>query len=157
MSVEPFTLGIGRMINKMGMVSKPGQTIPNMMDTIKKAKKSGNGTYLWLDGSKYSGHWKFNQITGFGVKKTYLNIYELSSNNHFTSEMNFFEFQGVHTWCDGRRFEGNWLENNMHSWGIYTWKDCRRYEVEYKFDKKHGYGVYTWGDGIKKYEGSWKF
>ena len=90
MSVEPFTLGIGRMINKMDMVSKPGQTIPNMMDTIKKAKKSGNGTYLWLDGSKYSGHWKFNQITGFGVKKTYLNIYELSSNNHFTSEMNFF-------------------------------------------------------------------
>ena len=41
MSVEPFTLGLGRIINKMGMVLKLGQTIPNMMDTIKKARKTG--------------------------------------------------------------------------------------------------------------------
>jgi len=43
MSVEPFTLGLGRIINKMGMVLKLGQTIPNMMDTIKKARKMEMG------------------------------------------------------------------------------------------------------------------
>ena len=43
MSVEPFTLDIGRMMNKMGMVLKFGQTIPNMMDTIKKARKMEMG------------------------------------------------------------------------------------------------------------------
>jgi len=55
--------------------------------------------------------------------------------------------KGVYTWLDGRKFEGNWLDNNMHGRGIYTWKDGRRYEGEYEFDKKHGYGVYTWADG----------
>lgn len=30
----------------------------------------------------------------------------------------------------------------MHGKGIYTWKDGRRYEGEYLNDKKHGYGIY---------------
>ncbi len=32
----------------------------------------------------------------------------------------------------------------MHGKGIYTWKDGRRYEGEYLNDRKHGFGVYTW-------------
>jgi len=44
----------------------------------------------------------------------------------------------------------------MHGKGIYTWQDGRRYEGEYVDDKKHGYGIYTWADG-RKYEGYWAY
>lgn len=43
----------------------------------------------------------------------------------------------------------------MHGFGIYAWKDGRKYEGEYLNDKKHGQGTYTWADG-RKYTGGWK-
>lgn len=49
---------------------------------------------------------------------------------------------------DGRRYEGEWLDNNMHGKGIYTWKDGRKYEGEYVNDKKQGHGIYVWADCI---------
>ena len=42
----------------------------------------------------------------------------------------------------------------MHGQGVYTWSDGRKYEGEYYMDKKHGYGIYYWADG-RKYEGNW--
>ena len=42
----------------------------------------------------------------------------------------------------------------MHGEGIYTWADGRRYEGQYEMDKKHGFGVYHWADG-RIYEGCW--
>lgn len=35
----------------------------------------------------------------------------------------------------------------MHGKGVYTWKDGRRYEGEYVNDKKQGWGQYIWADG----------
>ena len=55
---------------------------------------------------------------------------------------------------DGRRYEGEWLDNNMEGMGIYIWNDGRRYQGQYKDDKKHGFGVYTWADA-RCYEGYW--
>ena len=43
----------------------------------------------------------------------------------------------------------------MEGEGLFTWADGRRYEGQYLGDKKHGYGVFTWPDG-RKYEGQWK-
>jgi len=43
---------------------------------------------------------------------------------------------------DGRKFEGEWRNNNMEGLGIYVWNDGRRYEGMYKDDKKHGFGIY---------------
>jgi len=34
-------------------------------------------------------------------------------------------------------YQGDWLNNNMHGKGVYTWKDGRRYDGEYLNDKKH--------------------
>lgn len=42
----------------------------------------------------------------------------------------------------------------MHGEGIYTWADGRRYQGQYEMDKKHGFGVYQWADG-RVYEGFW--
>lgn len=35
----------------------------------------------------------------------------------------------------------------MHGTGIYNWPDGRRYEGDYINDKKHGFGTYTYPDG----------
>ncbi len=61
---------------------------------------------------------------------------------------------GMYTWLDGRKYYGEWLENNMDGYGIYTWADGRCYQGMYKDDKKHGYGVYVWVDG-REYNGWW--
>lgn len=42
----------------------------------------------------------------------------------------------------------------MHGQGIYTWADGRKYEGEYINDKKHGFGIYTYPDG-RSYKGQW--
>ena len=38
--------------------------------------------------------------------------------------------------------------------GIFTWADGRRYEGDYVQDKKEGHGVFYWPDG-RKYDGEW--
>jgi hypothetical protein len=42
----------------------------------------------------------------------------------------------------------------MHGYGRYTWEDGRKYDGQYLNDKKHGKGVYIWSDG-RKYDGEW--
>lgn len=42
----------------------------------------------------------------------------------------------MYQWADGRCYEGEWLNNNMHGKGLYTWKDGRKYDGEYHNDKK---------------------
>lgn len=42
----------------------------------------------------------------------------------------------------------------MNGRGIFTWADGRRYEGDYIDDKKQGLGVFLWPDG-RKYEGEW--
>ena len=43
----------------------------------------------------------------------------------------------------------------MHGKGVFSWKDGRRYEGEYVNDKKEGHGKFDWPNG-KSYEGEWK-
>jgi hypothetical protein len=42
----------------------------------------------------------------------------------------------------------------MHGYGVFTWPDGRRYEGEYVDDKKQGRGMFQWSDG-RKYIGGW--
>lgn len=43
----------------------------------------------------------------------------------------------------------------MNGQGIFTWPDGRRYEGEYFNDKKHGFGIYTWSNN-RQYAGQWE-
>ena len=43
----------------------------------------------------------------------------------------------------------------MEGSGIFTWPDGRRYDGEYIDDKKEGNGIFFCPDG-RKYEGGWK-
>jgi hypothetical protein len=42
----------------------------------------------------------------------------------------------------------------MHGYGVHTWEDGRKYDGEYKHGKKHGKGTYIWADG-RFYTGGW--
>ena len=36
--------------------------------------------------------------------------------------------QGIYTWANGDRYEGQWIDNNKTGRGIYTWPNGNRYE-----------------------------
>ena len=42
----------------------------------------------------------------------------------------------------------------MEGRGVFEWPDGRKYEGEYIDDKKEGEGIFYWPDG-RKYEGEW--
>ena len=43
----------------------------------------------------------------------------------------------------------------MNGKGLHTWEDGRRYEGSYKNNKKSGHGTFTWANQ-DKYIGSWE-
>tara|TARA_B110000305_G_C18976336_1_gene419551 strand:+ start:232 stop:372 length:141 start_codon:yes stop_codon:yes gene_type:complete len=43
----------------------------------------------------------------------------------------------------------------MEGRGVFGWPDGRKYEGDYVNDKKEGSGNFYWPDG-RKYEGGWK-
>ena len=43
----------------------------------------------------------------------------------------------------------------MHGYGILIWKDGKKYEGEFVNDKREGKGTFTWSDG-RQYIGEWK-
>jgi len=45
--------------------------------------------------------------------------------------------------------------NKMHGYGVFTWADGRKYEGEYIDDKKQGHGIFKWPDG-RQYDGQWQ-
>lgn len=47
------------------------------------------------------------------------------------------------------------MNNKMEGSGVFTWPDGRKYDGEYIDDKKEGNGIFFWPDG-RKYEGGWK-
>ena len=62
--------------------------------------------------------------------------------------------KGIYEWNDGRKYAGEWKNNNMNGFGIYNWPGGRRYVGFYTNDQKQGYGTYCWSDG-RKFEGWW--
>ena len=47
------------------------------------------------------------------------------------------------------------MNNKMEGSGVFTWPDGRKYDGEYIDDKKEGNGIFFWPDG-RKYEAGWK-
>ena len=74
-------------------------------------------------------------------------IFVALSYNISLSTENKIKGFGTYSWLDGRKYQGEWLDNNMDGMGVYTWADGRCYMGEYKDDKKHGFGIYKWADG----------
>lgn len=43
--------------------------------------------------------------------------------------------KGVMIWADGRKYEGDFLNDNKHGFGIYHWADGRKYEGQWEANK----------------------
>ncbi len=54
--------------------------------------ESGDGTFIWKSGNRYSGYWLDGEMSGFG---TYL-------------------------WTNGKKYVGEWLNGKMHGEGVLT-------------------------------------
>jgi hypothetical protein len=63
--------------------------------------------------------------------------------------------EGTCTRIDQRKYKGQWVGNKMEGRGVFTGKDGNMYEGEYKNDLKHGSGVFVYADG-RRYDGQWE-
>ena len=50
--------------------------------------------------------------------------------------------EGLYTWADGRRYQGQYVQDKKHGRGKYTWANGRSYDGEWKDGKQHGEGSY---------------
>jgi len=103
---------IGKMICKMAKELKHGPMDLDMMDITKKAKSMDSENIL-------------------GVMVPVMKEIGLT--------IKYQDQVPTHGWMEEysisyifyQRYEGQWLDNNMHGSGIYTWRDGRKYEGEY--------------------------
>jgi len=66
----------------------------------------------------------------------------------------YLQGRGTYEWADGRKYEGEWVKDEMHGSGVYTWPDKRKYVGEFQKGKKHGWGTLEETAGV--YVGEWE-
>lgn len=62
--------------------------------------------------------------------------------------------KGVFTWPDGRKYVGDYQNDQKHGIGTFTWQDGRVYHGEWVEGKQHGRGTYI--KDSKRREGMWQ-
>ena len=55
--------------------------------------------------------------------------------------------KGVFTWTDGRKYEGDYLNDNKEGFGTFWWPDGKIYKGNWKGGKQDGEGIYTSASG----------
>jgi hypothetical protein len=116
--------------------------------------RSGNGTYVFSDGSKYVGEWLNNK----GHEK---GVYTHGNGDVYTGSFvgGVPHGNGIFNYHDGNRFEGSWKNGVRDGPGRYTYVHLGKgleefYEGDYKNDVRDGFGVYTYANGDQE-EGRW--
>ena len=66
--------------------------------------------------------------------------------------INFYA-PGVHTWADGRVYNGNYDGGREHGFGTLTFPDGTKYRGQFRKGTKHGYGIQLWK--TRTYDGEW--
>ena len=61
---------------------------------------------------------------------------------------------GIFEWPDGRRYEGDYLDDKKHGNGSFRWSDGRIYSGTWLNGRQHGEGVYINPQGQKR-KGFW--
>lgn len=62
--------------------------------------------------------------------------------------------KGTTEWTDGRKYEGQYVNDKKHGLGTFYWPDGRKYHGSWKDGKQHGRGEYYLISGEKKF-GEW--
>ena len=89
-------------------------------------KITGNGTYIFSNGTKYVGELKDGKKDGYG---------EI-------------------TFADGSSYRGNFSNDMMNGKGEYTWADGSTYKGDFVNNIKQGSGEYSFANG-DYYSGEW--
>lgn len=112
-------------------------------------KKNGHGTLICKDGSKYIGHWKENNFTGWGRH---------IDSNGIINEGPFINGvligKGERVVDDVLSYTGEFINGKMHGTGKLVTKEYT-YEGEFAFDSKEGKGKIDFASG-DKFEGEFK-
>lgn len=66
------------------------------------------------------------------------------------------EGEGVYTWKDGRRYQGQYMQNKKNGYGIYIYSDGSRFEGEWLNGQQEGVGFMIDKTGKSKRKGEWK-
>tara|TARA_B110000238_G_C15948041_1_gene361941 strand:+ start:306 stop:686 length:381 start_codon:yes stop_codon:yes gene_type:complete len=87
--------------------------------------KNGNGTYLWPNGDKYIGSWKYKKMHGNGI---------------------FYFGSGD---LKGDKYSGEFKWNKKNGKGVYNYENGSNYIGEFKNDFKNGTGTQKYSNGNK--------
>eukprot|EP00826_Nyctotherus_ovalis_P015577 TRINITY_DN14440_c0_g1_i13.p1 TRINITY_DN14440_c0_g1~~TRINITY_DN14440_c0_g1_i13.p1 ORF type:complete len:198 (-),score=18.32 TRINITY_DN14440_c0_g1_i13:174-767(-) len=112
-------------------------------------KRHGYGKQTWPNGTKYTGYWENDKMSGKG-KLEYENgdVYDC---NWVDNKAKGF---GELLKSDGSKYVGEWDCDEPHGEGTESWPDGTEYKGTYSHGVKNGRGIYLWSDGTK-YEGEW--
>ncbi|KAL2514321.1 Phosphatidylinositol 4-phosphate 5-kinase 9 [Forsythia ovata] len=132
----------------------------------------GLGSYVWSNGCKYEGEWRYGMRNGYGKllwPSGALYEGEFSSNYmHGTGaytrpdnmtykgrwRLNLKHGLGYQIFPNRDAFEGSWIQGNPEGPGKYTWANGNLYLGNMKGGKMSGKGTLTWING-DSFEGSW--
>jgi|TARA_B100000959_G_scaffold59366_1_gene62251 hypothetical protein len=109
----------------------------------KYGKFSGKGIFIYRDGHKYVGHWEDGKKHGKGTminsggKKIFYGTYK--TNDPFTGKADW-------SYKSGATYKGD-VENGKAN-GLGSWTNNNyHYNGEYKDDRRSGWGIATYEDG----------
>ena len=113
---------------------------------------NGKGTYTWADGKIYVGQFKYDKRTGQGT-------YYFIDGDKYAGQVEdgFFNGKGTYTWVDGiESYVGEWKNDKYDGQGTFTYADgITSYVGKWKNNQYHGQGTFTWADG-SSHAGEWK-
>merc|ERR1712194_271910 len=101
----------------------------------KQNNKWGQGIYSWEDGTRYTGEFEDDVISGQGVFVDAEGVYEgqfLRSLQHG---------RGVYKYAGGMVYMGQFLEGERHGRGKMIWPDGSEYDGEWSHGKQSGAGM----------------
>ena len=104
--------------------------------------ENGQGTYVFVSGTKYEGEFKARQPHGQGT-------ITFPDGNTFVGELKDGKQngQGTFTWFNGDKYEGEFKDGKQNGQGTYTQANGDKYVGEYKNGNKDGQGTFTRADG----------
>ena len=115
------------------IIAREALSLPNCLGTWSASSWNNCvGQYIWTDGDKWIGEWKYGEKEG----------------------------KGTYTWVDGSKFIGEYIDGESNGQGVLIWGDTTewagdKYVGEFVDGERTGQGTYTFADGDKQ-EGIWK-
>ena len=110
----------------------------------------GQGTFLWISGSKYQGPFVAGKVHGKGT----------FTESNGTTYTGFFSNgkkhgRGTTKWPSGQSHHGMWWDGDMSGKGTLNWPNGVQYKGKFKNGLINGGGAYLWPNGTQ-YLGLWK-